>query len=157
MGSRDKVKNIARLFGKLHGIFDELYLSIERAKTSCEVYGLLKSVYGFGNFLAYQVLVDLSYPLKCYKNQPLLPFSQNDWASAGPGAQRGIMMLLRPDHRANHLDVMRWLQMNQREEFDRLKLGFEFIRNPIALESLQTIATSFDFGDGLVWRQFLMW
>src|SRR5579885_1774829 len=88
MGSQDKIENIARLFTLLHRDFSDLYARIERGQSAAAVHGVLQSIYGIGNFLAYQVLVDLLYPLRIYHNAPLLPYSQDDWASAGPGARR---------------------------------------------------------------------
>lgn len=127
MGSRDKIENVTRLFALLHADFAEFYARIETAPHPSRVYEILASAHGFGNFLAYQVLVDLLYPLEVYDGRPLLPFSHDDWAAAGPGAQRGIGMLLQPGLRAEHLAVMRWLRTHQREEFDRLGLDFPFL------------------------------
>ena len=129
MGSRDKVENIARLFALLHSEFDIFYNRIIPCTDSAQVYEVIRSACGFGNFLAYQVLVDLLYPLKVYTWTPLLPYSHDDWASAGPGAQRGISMLLKEGMKANHLEVMRWLRFNQKAEFDRLNLEFPYLVN----------------------------
>ena len=127
MGSPDKIENIARLFGRLHQGFDEFYARIEACASSEAVYDVLRTANGFGNFLAYQVLVDLLYPLKVYGNVPLLPFAHDDWASAGPGAVRGIKLLLKPGVQASHLAVMRWLRDNHEGEFVRLGLQFPFL------------------------------
>jgi hypothetical protein len=124
MGSRDKVENVARLFALLHSGFDIFYQRIRSCNSAAQAYDVIRSASGFGNFLAYQVLVDLLYPLKVYGWAPLLPFSHDDWASPGPGAQRGISMLLKEGIKADHLEVMRWLRFNQKMEFDRLNLEF---------------------------------
>ncbi len=127
MGSHDKIENVVRLFTLLHADFDAFYARIAAATHPSQVYEILASAHGFGNFLAYQVLVDLLYPLQIYGGRPLLPFSHDDWSAAGPGARRGIDMLLRPGHHADHLTVMRWLRAHQREEFERLELAFPFL------------------------------
>ncbi len=124
MGSRDKVENVARLFALLHSNFNKFYNCILSCSSSADVYDVIRSASGFGNFLAYQVLVDLLYPLKVYEWASLLPYSHDDWASAGPGAQRGITILLKEGMKADHLDVMRWLHFNQKVEFNRLDLKF---------------------------------
>lgn len=129
MGSHDKIENITRLFTRIRENFDRIYSKIEASGSAEEVYWVLRSVPGFGNFLAYQVLVDLLYPLRVYGNRPLLPYSQDDWAAAGPGAQRGIAMLLRSEVQASHLSVMRWLRNNQHVEFRRLGLEFPYLRD----------------------------
>ncbi|MEO6888819.1 MAG: nucleotide kinase domain-containing protein, partial [Ktedonobacteraceae bacterium] len=127
MGSKDKVENVVRLFALLDQSFGNFYGRIERSSSPAEVYEVLRSAHGFGNFLAYQVLVDLLYPLRVYGNVPLLPYSHNDWASPGPGALRGIKMLLQEDVDVEPLEVMCWLRQHQHEEFQRLGLDFPFL------------------------------
>ena len=129
MGSRDKVENVSRLFGKLHSTFDDFYARLQACSDSAQVYAVLHTASGFGNFLSYQVLVDLLYPLKAYDDHPLLPYSHDDWASAGPGAKRGIAVLLKEDIKANQLAVMHWLRHNQRSEFERLGLNFPYLQD----------------------------
>lgn len=129
MGSKDKVENVVRLFALLHKDFHIFYSRINSCSSAAQVYEILRSAHGFGNFLAYQVLVDLLYPLPVYNNVPLLPYSHDDWASAGPGAQRGISMLLKEDVKVDHLDMMRWLRTNQNAEFNRLSIKFPYLRD----------------------------
>lgn len=129
MGSKDKVENVVRLFALLHKDFHIFYSRINSCLSAAQAYEILRSAQGFGNFLAYQVLVDLLYPLPLYSNTPLLPYSHDDWASAGPGAQRGISMLLKEEVVAEHLDVMRWLRINQNVEFNRLGIKFPYLRD----------------------------
>ncbi|MGH2344269.1 MAG: nucleotide kinase domain-containing protein, partial [Chloroflexota bacterium] len=129
MGSRDKAENIARLFARIQAGFAAFFTHVEACPTSAEVYAYLRSMPGFGNFLSYQVLVDLLYPLQVYGNRPLLPYSHDDWASAGPGALRGITMLLSNGSMAEHLEVMRWLRDHQSDEFTRLGLDFPYLQD----------------------------
>ncbi len=128
MGSRDKIENVARLFELIASDFESIYQQIQRATTAEQVFHVLRSVSGFGDFLAYQVLVDLTYPLVREAGQPLLPFSQDDWARAGPGARRGIA-LIRGDSTCSDLETMRWLRDAQTVEFDRLGLDFPWLRD----------------------------
>jgi 5-hmdU DNA kinase-like protein len=128
MGSRDKITNVTRLFTRLRDNFSQLYTRIEQASSLEQIHLALSKEQGFGNFLAYQTLVDLLYPLPMYGGRPLLPFSHDDWASAGPGAQRGVRLLLLPGARAEYLDIMRWLRVHQRAEFQRLGLDFPFLQ-----------------------------
>lgn len=127
MGSSDKVENVVRLFSNLHDDFGVFHGQMEASRNSAEIHSLLCSAYGFGNFLAYQVLVDLLYPLRVYGGCGLLPYSHDDWASAGPGARRGITMLLRERSTASHLSVMHWLRKHQESEFARLGLQFPYL------------------------------
>jgi hypothetical protein len=127
MGTHDKAENIARLFTELRDTYPAFYGRLTACPSSEAAYEVLRSVKGFGNFLAYQVLVDLLYPLACYDGTALLPFTHDDWASAGPGAQRGVKMLLNPDENLPPLPVMRWLRAHQHEEFARLGLDFPYL------------------------------
>lgn len=127
MGSRDKIENVVRLLANLHDHFAEFHRQMEASRNAAEIHSLVCSAYGFGNFLAYQVLVDLLYPLQAYGGCGLLPYSHDDWASAGPGARRGIAMLLREGSTASHLSVMHWLHKHQGSEFARLGLQFPYL------------------------------
>jgi hypothetical protein len=149
MGSRDKVVNIARLFDALAKIFHRVYDSILACRSAKDVFHELRRVYGFGTFLAYQVLVDLLYPLKINEGRPILPFTHNDWAIAGPGAKRGIEVLLSSHVGANELRVMRWLHEHQQTEFERLRLAFPYLRDqygdpvPISLSNIENCLCEF--------------
>ncbi|MBS3151857.1 hypothetical protein J4230_00445 [Candidatus Woesearchaeota archaeon] len=127
MGSKDKVENVVRLFTKLRNSFDSIYSDIQGCKNSEEVYNVIRGLYGFGNFLSYQILVDLLYPLRICKGKSLLPYSHDDWASAGPGAKIGIELLLKKGLKFSNLDVMMWLRKNQCEEFLRFGLNFNYL------------------------------
>ncbi len=129
MGSSDKTENVTRLFTIIQQRFAAFYSQVEACSTAAEVYAHLRSTPGFGNFLSYQVLVDLLYPLEVYGNRPLLPYSHDDWASPGPGAQRGITMLLSQGSTAEHLEVMGWLRDHQSDEFARLGLDFPYLQD----------------------------
>lgn len=126
MGSSDKVENVARLFSKLtsnEDFFDDV-LASESLK---DAYEIIRSQPGFGNFLSYQVLVDLLYPVNYYDGGSVLPFSPDDWSSPGPGAQKGLMRLVTDFNGLDQIGVMRWLRQKQREEFERLGLDFPYL------------------------------
>jgi alpha-glutamyl/putrescinyl thymine pyrophosphorylase clade 1 len=127
MGSTEKAVNVARLLAGLAEHFDLFHTALRSSRSAAGAYERIRSEHGFGNFLAYQILVDLLYSLRTCHGRPLLPFSHDDWASAGPGAQRGIHMLLRPGVRTQSLEVMRWLRTNQHEEFVRHGIVFPYL------------------------------
>lgn len=126
MGSSDKVENVAALFGE---ITDEprSFDDILNADSLEEAYNIIRSRPGFGDFLSYQVLVDLLYPVDYYDGESVLPFSPNDWSAPGPGAQKGLNELVQDFNDFKRLDVMRWLRQNQQQEFNRLNLDFPFL------------------------------
>jgi len=127
MGSHDKIENVSRLFRDLRKTFGKFYDKLKNARTSKEAFSVIDSLYGFGTFLAFQVVVDLTYPIARLRGTKVLPFSQDDWAIAGPGARAGIDLLQSKPRKADDLDVMRWLWQNQEPEFARLKLPFSYI------------------------------
>lgn len=129
MGSSDKIENISRLFEEICGKFDSFYAEVETADEPRQVYNTIRDLPGFGNFLAYQILVDLLYPLQSRDGKPLLPFSHDEWSSPGPGAQRGLKILLNNPSEHIYLDVMRWLRQHQNAEFSRLNLDFPYLRD----------------------------
>lgn len=129
MGGSDKVENVARLFGEVRDRHEDFYAEVEAATAPEAAYSAIRSLPGFGNFLAYQVLVDLLYPLPAHGRESFLPFSPNEWAAAGPGAKRGLDALTTEGADYTELDAMRWLWRNLEEEFDRLGLGFAWLRD----------------------------
>jgi hypothetical protein len=129
LGGRDKIESVTQIFAALKAGFPSLHQCILACRSAAEVYDELRKVYGFGNFLAYQVLVDLLYPLRATGGMSLLPYSHDDWASAGPGARRGIRLVLRDGIRVPNLEVMRWLRGHQHAEFARTGERFPFLRD----------------------------
>ena len=125
MGSEYKFRNVSRLFGLLHRNYEAFFKRLDETKTMEQAWKAINSQYGFGPFLAYQVLVDLTYPLRGTINSGILPFSQNEWAKLGPGALRGFGRLSKS---MDTLAGLRWLRENQRLEFYRLRLDFPFLR-----------------------------
>lgn len=126
MGSSDKVENISLLFEEISQEYSKEIKRLPAEDTLQEAYNTIRSIPGFGKFLAYQVIVDLLYPVKAYNENSLLPFTPDDWAKAGPGARKGVKVL-RTESGIRYLDVMKWLRNNQRSEFQRLNIDFPFI------------------------------
>jgi hypothetical protein len=61
----------------------QIYDRLQAAKSMQEAFRVLRAEPMFGNFLAYQLLIDLNY-------STLLDFSEMDFVVPGPGATRGI-------------------------------------------------------------------
>lgn len=127
MGSHDKITNVVRIFSLWHEKFLDFYKDLSESSSSKQAYELIKRNKGLGNFLAYQILVDLSYPLKVYSGKGVLPFNNDQWAEAGPGAKKGVAMLLKPGAKVKNLEVMEWLRDHQMDEFVRLDINFPFL------------------------------
>lgn len=149
MGSDDKVENITQLFAKIRDEMEDTFTAIEDADRLQKVFSAIRQLPGFGEFLAYQITVDLLYPLDCYNGESFLPFSADDWAKAGPGAKKGVKLLYDTEQRGGYLDVMQWLQDQQQDAFERLDIDFKPIldrngeRKPISLANIQNCLCEF--------------
>ena len=82
-----------------------------------EIYTLLHSFPLLGNFMSYQIAIDLNY-------SELVNFSENDFTKAGPGALRGIKKVFESTKGYTPEEVIMWMVEHQDEEFK--KLGYNF-------------------------------
>ena len=81
------------------------------------VYETLLAYPGLGPFLAFQYAIDLNY-------SDLVPFSENDFVVAGPGAKDGIRKCFGKDSVGIETEVIRYMTDTQDEHFARLGLEF---------------------------------
>lgn len=130
MGTSDKIVNISRIFSVVHSNFSEFFTTLKNASSFENAYKIVCSLNGFGNFLAYQVLVDATYPIEREKGISLLNICPETWAAAGPGAKKGIRILM-GKFKVPDLSVMLWLRNNQKQEFERLGIDFPFIKDKL--------------------------
>ena len=126
MGSEYKFRNVSRLFGLIHRNFGWFYDRLVEAQTLQKAFQVINAQYGFGPFLAYQVCVDLMYPLPWHKGRSILKFSPDDWVKLGPGAKRGFSRVS-PSH--DQAGGLRALRFAQKEEFERLGLDFPYLHD----------------------------
>jgi alpha-glutamyl/putrescinyl thymine pyrophosphorylase clade 1 len=116
-GRRLKHLNHVELFKHMF-LLDDLGQKILGAESLRQVYDLLHAYPLMGDFMSYQVAIDLNY-------SALVDFSENDFTQAGPGALRGIKKCFESlgDYRPN--DVILWMTDNQDREMERLGLPFD--------------------------------
>lgn len=81
------------------------------------VYELLHTYPLMGDFMSYQITIDLNY-------SGLLNFSENDFTKPGPGALRGIRKAFESLGDYTPTEVIMWMVDRQAEEFERLGLPF---------------------------------
>lgn len=149
MGFDRKHENVARLFRNVAQDFPEFFSSLDHASSLEFAFKTVNSMYGFGPFLAYQVCVDLMYPLMVDHGRPIIPFKHDDWARLGPGALRGLGRLTKTWSTAMTLEALRWLHQHQAFEFERLNLEFPWWRDangvahPISLSNMQNCLCEF--------------
>jgi len=81
------------------------------------VYDLLHAYPLMGDFMSYQVAIDLNY-------SDLLGFSENDFTQPGPGAVRGIRKVFLSLGDYSPAESIQWMVEQQAREFERLGLRF---------------------------------
>lgn len=87
------------------------------ARSLRKVYNLLHEYPLMGDFMSYQVTIDLNY-------SDVINFSENEFTQAGPGALRGIKKCFEGLGDFTPADVILWMVEHQEEEFSRLNLPF---------------------------------
>jgi len=124
-GSKSKVENIASMFGYLAGGMTETVRRIKSSREVVEVYKVFEVMKGFGEFLAHQIVVDLLYTNK--DGQKIVPFTDDEFAKAGPGCRKGIWDLMAEGVQpANMTIVLEWFRDHQVEALGE---GFPFLAN----------------------------
>lgn len=126
-GRGTKVENVANMFSYLAGGIDETVRRIKASRRVVEVYKVFETMQGFGEFLSHQIVVDLLYPN--VEGRKIIPFTDDEFAKAGPGARKGIWTLIDADEYkpANLTIVLEWLRDHQQEEFERLGIVFPYL------------------------------
>lgn len=87
------------------------------ARSLKQIYDTLHTFPLIGNFMAYQIAIDLNY-------SDLIDFSENEFTIAGPGALRGIKKVFENTGDMKPEEVIMWMVEHQDEEFKRL--GYDF-------------------------------
>ena len=112
-----KHRNHVALFRHMF-LDDGLGKRILDAESLSEVYELLHGFPLMGDFMSYQVAVDLNY-------SALLQFDEDDFTQPGPGAIRGIKKCFQSTGDYTPSEVVQWMVDRQELEFDRLGLPFD--------------------------------
>jgi hypothetical protein len=82
-----------------------------------DAFTIIRSFPSMGNFLAFQMLIDLNY-------STALAFDEMDYVVAGPGARDGIQKCFGVDSRGIEAEIIRYMAESQTENFERLGLAF---------------------------------
>jgi hypothetical protein len=90
---------------------------IRRAANLTVVYLLLHEFPLIGDFMAYQIAIDLNY-------SEYVSFSEDSFTKAGPGALRGIKKVFLDTNGFTPEEVIMWMVEHQDEEFKKLGLTF---------------------------------
>ncbi len=97
---------------------DQLPEKIINAKSMMKVFELLKSYPTIGDFLAYQLTIDINY-------SNLTDFSEMSFVMPGPGALDGIKKCFYDLGGLNEIEIIKLVAEKQDEEFKRLNLSFK--------------------------------
>jgi hypothetical protein len=96
---------------------DGFACEVTSATSLRSIYEALVSYPGLGRFLAFQYTIDLNY-------SDFVPFDENDFVVAGPGAKDGIRKCFGREAVGIEEDVIRYMTETQDEQFSRLGLNF---------------------------------
>ncbi|MGE3336027.1 MAG: nucleotide kinase domain-containing protein [Rhodospirillaceae bacterium] len=96
---------------------DKLPVAVLRAPSLGAVYALLHQYPLIGDFMAYQVAIDINY-------SDLVDFSENDFTQPGPGAVRGLRKVFQSLGDYTPAETICWMVDRQEREFAQLGLAF---------------------------------
>lgn len=116
-GQRLKHLNHVELFREMF-LLDGLGDKLQAAKSLREIYDLLHRYPLMGDFMSYQIAIDLNY-------SGLINFSENEFTQPGPGALRGIKKVFENIGDYTPSEVIMWMVENQKQEFEKLNLPFD--------------------------------
>jgi hypothetical protein len=97
---------------------DRLPERVDQAQSLHHVYKALRDYPLLGDFLAFQLTIDLLYG-------PSLTWEEDHFVVAGPGALSGIAKCFSDTAGLTPAEVIRWTTERQEEEFERLGLTFQ--------------------------------
>ena len=92
---------------------DGVVNKIKACLTQRSVYDLLRGYLGIGDFLAYQMFVDMTYIEE-------FPFSENEFTAAGPGCKMGLNFLFIDKDGMSYEECLFWLRENLGVLFTRV-------------------------------------
>lgn len=116
-GCKTKHENHAELLKHMF-LREDVGVKLGEAKTLAGVYTILRGFPLIGDFMAYQLAIDLNY-------SELLDHDENDFTQPGPGAMRGIRKAFCDLGDFSPRDVISHMVQRQEAEFSRLGLTFK--------------------------------
>lgn len=115
-GQSSKHRNHIELFRHMF-LGDSMGERLQEAESLRQVYDRLHHYPLIGDFMAYQIAIDLNY-------STVINFSENDFTQAGPGALRGIKKCFDDLGDYSPTEVILWMVEHQDKEFARFSLPF---------------------------------
>jgi len=133
----DLVERIVDTIDYLYKNKDSLLEELMSSASPREAFNVLCSFPEVGTFLAWEIYSDL-----LYAEGEFFPWTENDWAYAGPGAQIGLEMIWKRQHPIPwmsldwYLEGLRALQDDQKDSMRKLGLDF----SSVCLEGKETLS-----------------
>ena len=100
-----------------HMLHEGLRCRLEAGRSMAEGFDVLRGYPGIGDFLAFQLLIDINY-------STMINFDEMDFVVSGPGARDGLRKCFGPGVRGIEADLIRYMSDTQAEHFARLGLRF---------------------------------
>jgi hypothetical protein len=97
---------------------DNLAVRLKSARSLREIYDLLHEYPLMGDFMSYQIAIDLNY-------SEFINFSEDEFTRPGPGALRGIRKVFQDLGDYTPEQIVHWMVERQDQEFRRLGLRFD--------------------------------
>jgi hypothetical protein len=97
---------------------EKTHLKLQASKSMQQAFEIIKTFPGLGDFLAYQLLIDINY-------SPLINFCESEFVVPGPGALGGISKCFMDTAGLNNVEVIKFMTDRQEIEFERLGLEFK--------------------------------
>lgn len=117
---------------------NETHERLMSATTMQNAFEILKGFPGFGDFLAYQLLIDINY-------SPILNFSESEFVVPGPGAKGGISKCFQTTAGLSDVEIIKLMTDRQEQEFERLGLTFKSLwGRPLQLIDCQNLFCEVD-------------
>lgn len=130
-GSAIKHRNHLRLIE--HMLETQTAKKIADAPSMKHGFEILRALPLFGDFLAYQLIIDINY-------SELVDFDESEFVVAGPGAQDGLSKCFTDMADYSYSDLIKIVRDHQVEEFDRLGLNFRTLwGRPLQMIDCQNI------------------
>lgn len=100
-----------------HIMNDGFVAKLQATANLGEVFRLLKGYPSLGDFLAFQLAIDLAYT-------PIVPHTEDQFVVAGPGARDGLAKVFPQAHLYDPADLIALMVDRQEQEMTRLSLAF---------------------------------
>jgi hypothetical protein len=100
-----------------HMLRGGLHHRLVGSASMAEAFDLLRGYSGIGDFLAFQLLIDINY-------STLINFDEMDFVVPGPGASDGLLKCFGRGVRGIEADLIRYMSDTQEQHFERLGLRF---------------------------------